>query len=461
MGLELSASRLLAPAFGYSIYVWGALLGVVMAALAVGYFLGGWIADKSGRESVLYEIIMLSFLFTVFIPLYGGRVFYVVSGSSVVLGSAATTLLIFGIPMTLLAMVSPMVIRLNTERIGLVGFSSGTVYAVSTLGSIVGTFATAFYLIPEHGTKNTILFMAALLLLVALAGLAREKYFPVAAFLLFVMLVPQYTDSDVVYQTESPYSLIKVVSHGDFLTLVVNQGIWSQTTIQRGHILNGLYHDYFSIGPALSRPGDALVLGVGGGISVKQLEHFYPSITIEAVDIDPKIIKVAKDYFNLTESERVKVVVEDARTYVRRTPKGYDFIEVDVFSGGPNIPHYLATEEFFSDAKNRLNDGGVLMMNVLSYKGYMELTEAVAGTMAGVFPSVYVIDAGGNQIIVAFKNETSFEEYQTRLNAVSGELSPVAGKALAGSRKAEGSSVVLTDDRTQIEELIQEMLSLW
>jgi len=460
MGLELAASRLLAPTFGYSIYVWGALLSVVMGALALGYFLGGWFIDRKPTSDSLYGIILIAFFMTVFVSIFGINVVRVFESQGMVVGSALATLFVFGVPMTLLAMVSPMVIRLNTESLGVVGVSSGQIYAVSTLGSIAGTFASAFYLIPSFGTKATIHVMAFLLLVVSLAGLAKKKYAPAVGVMLFVLLLPQPSSPNVIYEAESEYSLIRVIQKGDLIGLIVNQDRWSQTTYRKGVFLTGGYWDYFSLGPLMTDVDDVLIIGVAGGGSLKQLKHFYPELSIDAVEIDPKVIEVAKEYFDVTEGDGVDIIIEDGRTFVRNTENKYDLIELDVFSGGPNIPYYMATQEFSQDVYGILNDDGILMVNVLSSRGYIKLSDVIANTLETVFPSVYVVDLGGNQIIVAFKNETGLREYFTPLRNVSGVFSDAANHTLYHTRISQGPDVVFTDDHAPIEPLVHEMLSI-
>ncbi|MFH1789332.1 MAG: fused MFS/spermidine synthase, partial [Candidatus Altiarchaeota archaeon] len=460
MGLEFSASRVLAPFFGYSIYVWGALLGVIMGALALGYFLGGWLIDRSPREDVLFKVILAAFLLTVAIPVYDKKLILLVEDTGTVYGSMLATTILFSFPMTLLAMISPMIIRLKTKAVSELGVSSGVIYAVSTIGSIFGTFATAFYLIPTYGTKTTILIASTVLLAVSLAGLARRKYVPLAAFILVVLLIPQQSSPNVIYQTESEYSLIKVLDEGDVMRLAVNQDRWSQTVAKKDSILTGGYIDYFNLGPVLADVGEVLIIGVAGGGSVRQLRHFYPGVAIDAVEIDPTMIEVAEAYFNLSIGEGVRVIVEDGRTYLRKTERKYDFIEVDVFSGGPNIPYYLATREFFESAYGHMTDDGVLMMNVLSIGAYLQLADVVSKTVASVFPSVYVVDRGVNQIIVAYKKKTPVEEYLRPLRGVSGELAPVANHTLYHTRLPRGPDMVLTDDHAPIEGMIHEMLEI-
>jgi len=278
--------------------------------------------------------------------------------------------------------------------------------------------------------------------------------------MLFVLLLPQPSSPNVIYEAESEYSLIRVIQKGDLIGLIVNQDRWSQTTYRKGVFLTGGYWDYFSLGPLMTDVDDVLIIGVAGGGSLKQLKHFYPELSIDAVEIDPKVIEVAKEYFDVTEGDGVDIIIEDGRTFVRNTENKYDLIELDVFSGGPNIPYYMATQEFSQDVYGILNDDGILMVNVLSSRGYIKLSDVIANTLETVFPSVYVVDLGGNQIIVAFKNETGLREYFTPLRNVSGVFSDAANHTLYHTRISQGPDVVFTDDHAPIEPLVHEMLSI-
>jgi len=246
MGLELAASRLLAPHFGYSIYIWGSLLGVIMLALAIGYFLGGWLIDKNPTDSVLYKTIFASAILTAIIPIHSFPILSILSFLGLIWGSLISTTVIFGPPMVLLAMVSPMVIRLKSRTVEGVGETSGFVYAVSTVGSILGTFVTAFYLIPDLGTQKTILGFSIVLFMISflrIGSILRITFLVILPFGFFVPVM-LYSMSGMAHHTESEYNVINVYQKENLTILMLGYTGGSQTVSYKNQTLTGRYYDY-------------------------------------------------------------------------------------------------------------------------------------------------------------------------------------------------------------------------
>jgi len=465
MGIEIAASRVLAPVFGTSIYVWGALIGVLLGAMSIGYFLGGYIIDKNPNKIILFEILFLGSILALITMVMPQLITNITSLFGLVTGAILSSIILFSSPMLLLAMVPPVVIRLSAENIDNIGKYSGRVYMISTIGSIVGTFLTAFFMIPTFGTRITFISISILLFLISIIYIPRKIYlFFVLMILLFeiaimAFIVPQAKPVDVLYSTESEYNVIKVLDLDSSRYLKLNSERYVQAVFYPNNPLTGGYWDYVNLGLFFNNPKKALFLGVAGGTSIRQFLK-YSNITIDAVEIDSKVIYVAKKYFNIRESDRLHIYVEDGRTFLTNSRDKYDIISVDVFSGGPDIPFHMTTKEFFQLVNERLTDDGMVIMNVLSLKNYTKITNSIANTMLTTFGSVYIIDLGNNQIVIGFKKNILPYEFSSTLQNVRGDLEIVANKSLLNFRKFEPTDdIIFTDDISPVERMSFEMVS--
>jgi spermidine synthase len=463
MSLELSASRILAPGFGGGIYVWGSLIGVIMAALSAGYVVGGRLADRINDTSILYKALVFAATYTALIPAFGKDVVVLSTLFGQVGGPIAATIALFAAPMALLSMVSPMVIRFRAEKVSTAGSSAGLVYAVSTVGSIFGTFATAFMLLPVIGAKSTILSNAVLLFAIGFLGLADKRSIPLVVIVasgIWLTYNGQGTDyfgGNLVYSGESEYNVISVYDSPQARILKLNWEGAIQSYMSKNDVLTGkwtgYYYDCYLLGPLINDGRRILWLGMAGGTSTKQLLQYY-DVDVDAVEIDGRVVEVAKTYFNVSEGEHLRIHTADGRQFLKSSGK-YDIINVDVYTGGPDVPAHMATVEFFAEASDHLSEGGILMMNVIAFGGDRELADAVAYTVKQVFPSVFVIDLGGNSIIVASKEKMTEEELISRLGKndkpALDEMIKTLKPKIRGFEATEGT--LFTDDKSNIEEI--------
>jgi predicted membrane-bound spermidine synthase len=290
MGQELVAVRLFAPYFGYSIYLWGSVISVVMVALALGYAAGGWISDRSQTDLPLYGLILasagyqLGILFTVRPMLR----YFAHRGDFT--GAMFASLIILAPPMTAMATASPFLIRLLAHS-GPVGSAAGSIYALSTIGGIAGILASSFFLVPHLGTQKTLEVICVMSALIAMAGLARRissTLFAVGLIVVTLRFVPEAIWSQsTVWVAESPYNLVRVVRNGKWLILKLNDERGVHTIRNERTGWTGHYYDDFALGPLLTPARHLLVLGLGGGGSIVSTRMTAPDIDIDAVEIDP------------------------------------------------------------------------------------------------------------------------------------------------------------------------------
>lgn len=465
MSLELAAFRLYAPYFGYSIYVWGSMISLVMVALSGGYALGGWLADRSRSDASLYAVILASGLYQLVIVFIVHAILVWLWEKPEFTATAIATLIIFVPPMLGLAATSPFVIRL-LAREGQVGATSGKVYALSTAGSVAGILATSFFLVPRYGTRATLELLCAMSIFIGAAGLTIFKRPGVLAFLplgAFFLVPEAKLPSTVVWKVESAYNFVAVIRAGGLQILALNDPHYVQTIQKANGDWAGYYYEDFALGPLLVPARRLLVLGLGAGGSIMATRAVAPEIQIDAVEIDPKVVEAATRYFGLpVSSENLRVHVADARPWLAHDPQTYDLVHVDLYQGGPYIPFYLATLEFFRSIREHMPTGGLLMMNVLNPGSEHELLYAIGATLKQVFPTVMVLPAGNNSIVFAFSQHRSLVSVREALREYAGsaEVRTIAGQAatVITDLQVPLGTLVLTDDRAPVEEMTRRAL---
>jgi predicted membrane-bound spermidine synthase len=414
LGVELSAARLLDPFFGNSIIIWANLIGLVLIYLSVGYWLGGRWADQDPRESTLFQITAWAAFAVGVIPFVSAPILrWSVIGFAgfnvgILVGSLLGVLVLFSVPMTLLGCVSPFAIRLVVRDVEHSGNVSGTIYALSTLGSILGTFLPVLLLIPIIGTRRTFLFLSLLLLVISLAGLLRQSRRLGLAYAWMIVVIvllsllwsagPIRADQNAVYETESQYNYIQVVEEGGDYLLLLNEGQGIHSVYNPDYILTYGIWDYFLVAPYFNNPpytadhlDSLLLIGSAAGTIPRQYTAVYGDIPIDGVEIDPRIIQVGRQWFDMNDPN-LNAVAADGRFFLANVDKRYDVIGVDAYRP-PYIPFHLTTVEFFRQVREHVTDEGVVAINAARAGNDYSLVNALASTMKSVFPSVYVLDA--------------------------------------------------------------------
>lgn len=500
MGIELSASRLMAPYFGTSLFVWTNVIGVILAALSLGYYLGGKISEKHPRLRVLLIIILCAGVLVSVIPFIVRPIANLVSFDAnilnsasviIVLGSFLLTLALFFMPVMLLGMTSPYLIKLVSHKRQDMGNVAGRIFAISTLGSIIGTFLPALLLIPAIGTKFTILAFAGVLILMALVGLLPRKLYGMIPLLgLPVSLVNPALKpaSNLLIERESPYQYVQVLGQQDERQLVFNEGggvqsVWNQDGLWYG----GTYFDAMALLPSLvgaevceakqrlslgtkevqpqmhckASNTRTLIIGLAGGTIARAMDALYggnPNFEIEGVEIDPVVTEIAQKYFDLP--ERVKVRHADGRNAVQFGEARYDLIVVDAYANQLYIPFHLATQEFFTETQRRLAPRGLIAINVNAPRADSELLVAITNTMASVFPYVYRAHVHSwNYIILGSARPIDTRELgNLALPLVSFELYTEVISGAFGRFSYNPDKRVLTDDWAPLEHMTDTMI---
>lgn len=467
MALELVSFRLYAPYFGNSIYVWGSMISVVMLALSVGYTVGGWVADRSDTDLSLYGLILSSALYQFAIVLTVRTFLPLLARYGEFGGPVLATLIIFAPPMTALAAVGPFVVRL-LARAGHIGATAGRVYALSTVGGIAGILGTTFFLVPRLGTQMTLRILCVTSTLVGVAGLAGRRRLALLGLLPLLVLpfVPQTSwPRDTIWIRESAYNLVRVVRHGSRLLLLLNAEGSVHTIRDEATGWTGYYYDDFALGPLLVQAHRALVLGMGGGGSITSMRAVAPHIEVDAVEIDREVVEAGLRFFGLLLDERrLRIHVGDARPWLAQHHGIYDLVHVDLYHGGPYVPFYLVTVEFFELVRTHMSEEGLLMMNVFDAGPKKELLLSTGATLRRVFPSVAVLAReGGNHVVLAFARKRPAAWVRDRLQHAEGsptvkQLARRAAHAIVEFEAPPGTPI-FTDDHAPVEAMTRRMMA--
>ena len=469
LATEITASRLLAPYFGSSTIVWANLIGIVLAALALGYWLGGRLADRRPDPRLLGAIVLGAAVFVAVIP-FAAKPFldFTVEGldtASVgaVIGSFLAVLLLCAPPVVLLGMVSPFAVRLAVSSIATAGAVAGRLYALSTAGSLVGTFLPALVLIPAIGTQRTFL-VVAVLLAASSCFLLGTRYLLAPALLAALLLVPPGAikgEEGLIHEETSYYQYIGVVERPDGRRLLhLNEGVAVHSLWRPDSVLTGGVWDAFlALPPLVGRPLEGVaILGNAAGTTARALGVYYPDANVDGVELDPAVSRVGRRYFGMSENPRLSVHDADARPFLRSTDERYDLIIVDAYRQ-PYVPFYLATREFFRLVRDHLRPGGIVALNVAAVPDDRRLVEAVGGTLAADFPQVLEWPAlRFNTIVVGFTEPLSATQLRRRLDSGPPGLAALRALLARDARPLAVATRPWTDDRAPVEWLTDRMI---
>jgi spermidine synthase len=406
MALEIVGSRVLAPYFGSSIFVWGSLISVVMAALSIGYYWGGWMSAREPSYGKLLTLLAIPGILIFFLPFVYPSVNEWIASHD--FGTRLNPLIacgaLFLLPGVFLGTISPYVIRLAATRLQTVGSTAGTLYAISTCGSIFGTLLTAFYLIPVLGVSNIIhalgiTLVCLSLVVVPLLRLQRislgRAVAAVSVLLGSVNMWAPIAWAKTILQKDTFYHRIRIEEDDEARYLYFDRTLQSAMTLKDPAALRLLYSRYTSIGFTF-RP-DAkkmLIIGLGGGSIPKKLNKELPNMEIDAVEIDPEVVKMAKDHFNVKEGKNLRIHAQDGRLFLSRTQTQYDIILLDAYFTD-SMPFHLATKEFFELAQRKLTPNGIIVANLISAvtgpSG--KIARSFVRTQRQVFPQTYIFAA--------------------------------------------------------------------
>ncbi|MBQ1312847.1 MAG: fused MFS/spermidine synthase [Blautia sp.] len=492
MAVELGASRLLAPYFSSSQIVWTIIIGTIMIAMALGNVWGGRAADRNPDPARLFRRILVASLWTAAIPSVGKYVILGVSGLLVltvdtgflVLASFLSCMLLFVFPLFLLGTVTPSLVKYTVSDLQDNGRIVGTLGAMNTIGSILGTFLPTFVTIPAVGTAVTFYIFSGILLLLAGIFFIRKRLhswkLAAAVFLFFLFAISgsrgsfAFWENGLAYEGESVYNYLQVKDTPERTVLSTNVLFGVQSVYMKNEGFTGMYYDYALLAPALASRQkenaslrEMLILGMGTGTYAGLCRRLFPEYRITGVEIDPAITALARRYFALPGD--IPVVTYDGRAFLQVNRKKYDVIMVDAYQD-ITIPFQMSSVEFFRMVKEHLTPDGILTVNLNMRSGKSgSINDWLCETIASVFPEVYLADVPGNTNRIVFAGNQMNTDQAGLPEDLYPPLQEFLRTVLSGLVKQEAKDRILTDDKAPVEllgmqvidELIREELQYY
>jgi len=399
MALEILGSRLLAPVFGNSLYVWGALIGVILAAMSSGYAFGGWISDRHTGGGVLAGLLLFSGSWTFLVAWGNQPVLFEIEKivQDPRLGPCLAATILLAPPAFGLSGVLPAILRLAVADMDHLGRHTGRMIALSTVGSLAGTWGTAFFLLSWVGSQSLVAWLGSIQVGLGFLWLVRgTRTYPSVSFITFVCaaafgvlaLYPVQRLNQPVHQEDSPYQQVRIRDDQLFRYLVLDRTfhatMWKADPVSLFLPYSQLMVSSLALA---SEPRRGLILGHGGGSLAKWLARHWPSLELDIVEFDPTVVRMAEEFFDYHPPANHYISVKDGRAFLNRTDRTYDVIWIDAFARDM-IPFHLTTVEFFSLVRTHLSPDGVVAVNLASSgkEGDLARAAAVAQTMKRSFP---------------------------------------------------------------------------
>jgi spermidine synthase len=465
LAMEILGTRIIAPFYGSDLYLWSALISVTLAALSVGYAIGGRWADRGLKLARFCAVIGLAGLWIAAIPWLRPPVLAIATKAGLRAAVLITATVLFFPPLALLGMISPYAIRLQASSLEVVGRTAGNLYAVSTVASVAAAIATGFFLVPHVGVYRLVFLIGILLVATSLLGFAIERrrgawlavLLVFAAGAILALRVADAHSADpargVLAVEQSAYAEIRVVDWEDTRSLLIDGGthsivdtLTSESLIPYVHVID-IAREFFD------RPGEMLLVGLGGGSVARSFSR--EGWRVDAVEIDPAVTRMARRYFGL-DSSGAEVYEMDARRFLDTHLWTYDLIVLDAF-GSSSIPFHLVTTEAFGLVRSRLAPGGVLAMNLESVGWHDVIVRSIATTARRHFDHVILLpiaeppDQVGNIVLLASSREINVN---LDLPVPGDRFSAVYDRAHAWDNRFEvpvAGNQVLTDDLNPVD----------
>jgi spermidine synthase len=368
----------------------------------------------------------------------------------------------------MLGAVSPWAIRLKVERLEASGETAGRLYAISTVGSLAGTFLASLLLIPLVGTQRTFMLFALALALVAALGAGRRAAYLVPLAVAGLLALPvglvkdEAGDGRVIAEKDTTHQYARVIEYaGGERRLELNEGQAVHSVYRPGTVLTGNYWDGMLIEPlaALGRPPRSLaILGNGAGTTARAYGRYFPATAVDGVEIDGELTALGREYFDLRDRPGLRLFAEDARPFLRRIDRRYDAILVDAYRQ-PYIPFYLTTREFFELVRDRLTPGGMVMINIGHPEGSDQLEKVLSATVGSAFAHVMRDPIEKvNTLLVASEQPLSAAKVRAAAPGLPADLVPLAAGVAARLAPALRGGEVYTDDRAPVEWLVDKSI---
>lgn len=483
--IEIVAVRILSPYYGSTIFTVSSVISVILAALSIGYYVGGRLADRYPSSKLFYGIItagggsvlVTQVLNVTALPVFGYTL-------SIISGPLISAIILFFVPAFLLGTLSPFAIKLQHKRFPDIGIGSiaGEIFFWSTLGSILGSLLAGFLLIPRFGISEIVTATGIFLLLLGFIPLARlitQKRKTVGLSIFFLIGI-----SAVILLSFTPLQKNMIYSHdGVYERINIIEGQYNGQParfLQQDRSISGAayihsdelvfdYTKYYSVYQLFSTDVKEILFIGGGSYSMpKTLLDELPNANVDVAEIEPSLFELAKKYFNLPDNPRLTNYTEDGRRLLHDTNKEYDLIFSDVYHSLFSIPAHFTTEEFFQIAHDKLSVDGVFYANIIGdlRRQGKSLIFSEIKTFQSVFPNSYffAVDSPAsigrqNIIFVGHKGDTKLDLSNPAIvNHENSIIRSLRDKSINTARYELSEYPILTDNFAPIEDLTAKIL---
>ena len=428
MALELLGSRLLAPYYGSTLFVWGSLIGITLTGLSAGYSWGGKKSDTEASYQTFSLLIFIAGSYALLTTLLSADILKMILVLKIgdMYGPLLSSAVFLLIPTFLLGAVTPFAIKLSAKSLQTIGQTAGNLYSLSTLGSIFGTFATTFMLVPILGVNVILYSISSILIISSVIGITKQIKF-IAIILIAISIhsavVVQPPVAGIIFEKDTLYH--KILVHDDSVnnirTLILDNNFHSAMDLNNPERIVYEYTKFFHLGLLfVDEPNNVLFIGGGGFSAPKKFFVDYPEMIVNVVEIDQEVVNVGSEFFAVPEDERLKISTNDGRIFLRNTNEKYNIIILDAYDKS-YVPFHLMTREFNELVYEHLTEDGVFISNIItSIEGNSaDLFLAEIKTMKSVFPNVYIYPVISDQqtviqnvIVVAHKQEDSVTKFE-------------------------------------------------
>ncbi len=427
--VEISSARIISPYLGNTFFTWTSTISVILGALSIGYFIGGKLADSKPNLRFLPLVIFCAAISISTIPIVSPYILGQSESFGYEFGPLLASLLLLTIPNVLLGMVEPFLVKMKASNVRIIGNSAGTLYAISTVGGIIGALCTGYVLIPNIGLWETF-FITGIILAMLGVVIYGKKGLPILILVIALVLIPTIEGpippGPVVYQTDTEYYHLEVINYSGNLALITGPGI--DTILYKNDTAQNSIYKFQRVIYDVLNPHmhSALYLGLGGGAMIRYLYNS-TNASIDAVEIDPGVISVAERFFNIVPNNRIAIYNQDARYFLDNSTKKYDMIVLDSYET-LSLPYYMTSVQAAQEMEDHLAANGTLFINVISsVSGQSSCPfKTVYKTFGSIFPNLYVFPFNyqnltqlQNVIIIASTNKQRYSEQYlySKLNA--------------------------------------------
>lgn len=484
--IEIVAGRILAPFVGVSIYTWTSIIGVILAGISIGAYIGGRIADRFPSRRTLSILLFLSGITALsIVPLTNSLASYKFP-LSLMMRIFVVTSIIFFVPSCILGTISPVVVKLTLRNLESAGGVVGKIYAFSTLGAIIGTYTTGFFLISWMGTRNIIFTVGIILVFTAIitGPLFRRKAYQFVFFAVLILglffcyrfLYQLKLREDVYFYKESDYYTIKlcksISSDGKtklealVLDNLIHSYVCKSNPLHIEYEYERIYADVLKWKYKRNDRFKSLTIGGGGYTFPRYMEVFYPNCDIDVVEIDPEVTRTAYEYLALPRNTRIRTFNTDGRWYVMNCKEKYDLIFLDAYND-LTVPYHLATKEFLSQLKSIMTEDGILLSNIIDNFQKGEFLPSYIKTLREVFGEdrVFLLSISPNFerlristfIVIATRKKIdieAFDKYVKEHRLKGKATTVVVPENIVKKMMTKRKVITLTDDYAPVDNLI-------